>query len=176
MQCKNTSSHILYCQLESYCDVAYGLRIFGFCPSVCSYACLYVCLTYCLYVCLFLSVSLSCISVCPSSCSPVFLSVHPHVRCSSCCKPYRAIFPLETLTPDSRMRMQFTLDSFYLRGHMSHFSLFLERDYPWKVILLYFFHLISTTQYSGRSKHSGHSCFCMIMNHLQLHLLRDSSR
>jgi hypothetical protein len=39
-----------------------------------------------------------------------------------------------------------------------------------------FFHLLSTSQYSSRSNHSGHSCCCTNMNHLQHHLLCASDR
>jgi hypothetical protein len=55
-------------------------------------------------------------------------------------------------------------------------SLFLERDYPGKVIMRQFFHLLSTSQYNSRSNHSGPACRCTHLNHLEHHLLCASSR
>jgi hypothetical protein len=50
-------------------------------------------------------------------------------------------------------------------------SQFLERDYPGKVIMWWFFHLLSTSQYNSRSNHSGHACCYTNLNHLEHHLL-----
>ena len=44
-------------------------------------------------------------------------------------------------------------------------SLLLERDHPGKVIMWYFFHLLSTSQYNSRSNHSGHACCYTSLNH-----------
>ena len=55
-------------------------------------------------------------------------------------------------------------------------SLFLETDYPGKVVMGQFFHLISTSQYNSRWNHSGHACCYTNLNHLEHHLLCASSR
>ena len=112
-----------------------------------------------------------CMCACRSFCPTPFLSVHPPVSFSSCRKSYCVTFPLVTPTSDIRMPLLFTLDSFFPRWHISHFSLFLERDYPWKVTnTIYFpldFHILV--------QHCGPTDCCKTMNHLQLHLLPASS-
>jgi hypothetical protein len=55
-------------------------------------------------------------------------------------------------------------------------SLFLETDYPGKVIMWWFLHLFSTSQYNSRSNHSGHACCYTNLNNLEHHLLCASSR
>ena len=51
------------------------------------------------------------------------------------------------------------------------FSLFVEWDYPRNVTMWLFFHLLSTLQYSSRSKPSGHACWYTTMNRLEFRFL-----
>jgi hypothetical protein len=65
-----------------------------------------------------------------------------------------------------------SISPFNHRRHLAYMiSLFLERDYPGKVTIWQFFHLLSTLQYYSRSNHSGHACCYTNLNHLQHHLL-----
>jgi len=73
---------------------------------------------------------------------------------------------------------------FILQHHISNIpryscyciSLFLERDYPEKIIMWYFLHFLSAAQNSSRSDHSGHVCCYTFMKHLEHNLLCALSR
>jgi hypothetical protein len=99
--------------------------------------------------------------------------------CIPRCNSYRVVSPLDTLPPpptENRMGEYFTSGLFCLqRKHLAFVSVS-GRGYPGKVIMWQFFHLLSTSQYSSRSHHSGHACCYTIMNHLERHLLCASNR
>ena len=75
---------------------------------------------------------------------------------NQCCNSYCIIFPLDTLHC-WRFEWESSLpqECFVSRRSILHLFLFLERYYPGKVIMWSFFHLLSTSQYSSHSNHSG---------------------
>jgi hypothetical protein len=105
--------------------------------------------------------------------------VHSASSCSpSCCTSFSVVFPQEISPPPQRSEWNRNLpqDCFASRGSNSTFSLFSEKDYPGKVIMCSFLHLLSTSQYNSRSNRSGPACCYTIMNHLENHLLCAASR
>ena len=148
MKWQNTILHILYFQLESHCDVGYGLRLLDpVCPSVfmffsrsicisvrlsvrLSARLLYACLSsFYMSACPSIFVRLSVLCACLSVYIPASISVRPSTCVLSFCrKSFLVILPLETRTPDIRIQLQFTLDSlFFPTLHISHFFLILEK-------------------------------------------------